>query len=291
MTATLDTVDLAPGSAAWMRLVTASKVPAILGVSPYDSPRSMWHKMRGDIPGQPETDTLRRGHYLEPAILAWWRDRHPEYRIFAPQYVAARDDLPWAMATLDGLASAYDQAPVVVEAKSSDKPDEWGRPGTDEVPPYYAGQVMFAMHLTGARRAFIPVLGTHLRFEEYVVDYDRELAEDIVTTCQAFYDSLTGDVPPDLDDHVATYEAVRAVNTGVDKGNTARIDTDLAAQWVDARAAEDDAVNQARLWDARIVDAVGTAQFIEAAGVVIGRQQVNRKRPIPLTTTLPKDTP
>ena len=36
-----------PGSASWLRQVTASKVAAILGVSPWHSPLSMWRLMKG----------------------------------------------------------------------------------------------------------------------------------------------------------------------------------------------------------------------------------------------------
>ena len=41
----------------------------------------MWHLMRGDIPPKPQTRDQSRGHYLEPAILAWWHDRlSPDWR-------------------------------------------------------------------------------------------------------------------------------------------------------------------------------------------------------------------
>ena len=49
--------DYTPGSPAWTRRITATKVAAILGVSPWDSPRSMWAKMRGEMPEGMDAET------------------------------------------------------------------------------------------------------------------------------------------------------------------------------------------------------------------------------------------
>ena len=68
-----------PGTPEWVRLVTASKVAAIVGASPWESPRSLWHKMRGDLTDNtPPTDAMQRGHLLEPAVITWWQHRHPD---------------------------------------------------------------------------------------------------------------------------------------------------------------------------------------------------------------------
>ena len=66
-----------PGSREWHRLITASKVPAILGLSPWQSPYSLWMQMSGRIDATPETTTTRRGHYLEAGVLARRRGRRP----------------------------------------------------------------------------------------------------------------------------------------------------------------------------------------------------------------------
>jgi len=46
MTATL-IPELEPGSAGWYQFMTASKVAAAMGLSPYESPFSLWHRMAG----------------------------------------------------------------------------------------------------------------------------------------------------------------------------------------------------------------------------------------------------
>lgn len=274
----------APGSPEWAALVTASKVAAIIGVSPWDSPRSMWHKMRGDVPSQQDTDATRRGHFLEDGVLAWWRHRHPEYADAIPQYVALRDDMPWALATPDLRATGPDV--VLVDAKTSSDADGWGEPGTDEVPTQYLASSYWQLAMCPeAARVHIALLGPWLRFEEYVIERDDDVIADLIERCHAFYRTLTADTPPDLDDHVATFEVLRQQRGDIERGATAYIAPDLAAQWLDAREAEDDAVATARLWDSRVLEAAGSAQYLATDGLRIGRQQANRKRPIPVVTT------
>lgn len=272
-----------PGSAEWAKLVTASKVAAIIGVSPWDSPRSMWHKMRGEVPTQVATDATRRGLYLEAGILAWWRDQHPEYPDTVEQYSAARPDLPWAGATPDLRADGADV--VLVDAKSSSEVDEWGDPGTDAIPTHYLTQAYWQLAMCPeAERVYIALLGPYLRFEEYVVERDEAIQADLIVRCAAFYESLSADVPPDLDDSVATFEVLRVQRGDIAKGVAADVDPDFAAEWWTARATEDAAVDAARLADSRLMEAVGNAQYVTAGGVRFARQQSNRKRPIPVAT-------
>lgn len=267
---------LIPGTPEWQRTVTASKVAAILGVSPYESPRSLWHLMRGDVAPAQTTRIQSRGHYLEPAILSWWRDQHPEYGVMRRAVLATRDDLPWAAANLDALAWPARRRPterVIVEAKSSDKDDEWGKPGTDEIPAYYAAQVIWAMHVDGARRAYVPIITSHLEFREYVVDYDPDLAADIEARCAEFYGSLTATVPPALDDHVATYESLRRVHPDIDAEAEVELDPATAREYVEATRALKAAEARAIGAKSHVLDALGTARRAYCAGQVIAQRQ------------------
>jgi len=273
-----------PGSAEWAKLVTASKVAAIIGVSPYDSPRSIWAKMRGDVEIVVSNDATRRGLYLEAGILAWWRDRHPEFPFTIEQHYATRHDLPWAAATPD-LRAEGESGVVLVDAKSSSEVDEWGEPGTDEIPTHILTQAYWQLTMSPeAERVYIALLGPYLRFAEYVVERDEAIQADLIERCYRFYLSLSADVPPPLDDSVATFEVLRVQRGDIAKGVAADVDPDFAAEWWTTRATEDAAVDAARLADSRLMEAVGNAQYVTAGGVRVARQQNNRKRPIPVAT-------
>ena len=270
--------DLAPGSAAWTRLVTASKVAAIFGVANpnYSSARALWHEMRGDVPrveGDP-TPEQERGHLLEPAVLEWWRRRHPEYTTFDDQHVATRDDLRWAIATPDCLASGPVAPPAVVEAKTVGRPDdEWGEPGTDQVPPRYLLQVFFQMLMTGARIAYVPRLGPFLEFEEFVVEYDEAVAAAVVERCREFYESLSGDVPPPMDGSPATFAVIRRMYDGLDRDLTVQLDPQLAHDFVAANTALKAAETERQRVVSLVREEMGAARIAKCGDVPVARRQ------------------
>lgn len=270
---------MTPGSPEWLRVVTASKVAAIMGLSPWESPRSMWHRMHGDLPPEPEQEHQARGHYLEPAILAWWRDRHDvghdegrEYKL-QPTY---RQD--WAAATPDMVACIAEDDTVLIEAKSAATADDWGDPGTDEIPLYYAVQAMFQMHVSGIHRCYVPVLfgKPRLRFAEYVIDYDPGIAESIVAQARAFYDSLAADEPPELDGSVATYDAIRKVHPEIDAKTEVEVGADLAIEFVTALREADEWEAAARHARSRVIEAMGRANYATHQGERIARRQRNK---------------
>jgi putative phage-type endonuclease len=258
------TIDLEPGSAEWLQLITASKVAAILGVSPWQSPRSLWHLMHGDVEPEPQNEVQARGHYLEPAILNWFFDQHPELeRRSTEQRTCYNPAILWGAATPDAEAIRRDDPFTVrpVEAKSAADDSEWGTPGTDEIPVYYAAQCIWTLHITGADLIYVPVLTSRLEFREYVVEYDQALAFDIERQCLAFLHSLTEDEPPALDGHTATYESLRKVHPDIDRDARVDLDDDDAVLFIEATRAVKAAEAQYNLGRSTMADLMGTARL------------------------------
>lgn len=267
---------LEPGTPAWARVMTASKVAAALGVSPWDSPRSIWHKMRGDVPWDDgrNVDEKSRGHYLEPGILAWWRSQHPEYSRARAQYLAVRDDLPWAAATPDLRVRG-----AVVDAKTSRdarEDDGWGLPGTDEVPTYYVVSSTWQMHLARVPRCYLALLTSRLELREYVIDYDPALAADLVDLAHGFYLSLGDGSPPPLDDSVATWDALRRLHPDIDRGAEVEVPAGLAWSVSDAQGAFDRAEADLRLAKSALLELMGRAQYAVRDGTRLARRQAHR---------------
>lgn len=272
--------DLAPGTEPWLKLMTASKVAAILGVSKWDSPRSMWHKMRNDLEREAATAVQSRGHYLEPAIIAWWHDQHPEYMV-TKQPLFTKDD--WAAATPDAVAilgGTQEDYPglmprVLVEAKSARDLDEWGDPGTDQIPTEYLVQCYWQMHVSGIHRCCVPVIGAFLDFTEYVVDYDPVVGAELERRCLAFMDSLAWDEAPDLDEHPATYDALRKVYRTLDDSQV-ELPHDVAVEYLDAINARKAAEGRERHAKSQVIELVGTARYGVVGDTRVVRRQANR---------------
>lgn len=277
----LEGVDLSPGTTAWRRLVSASKVPAIIGVSPWSSPLATWHEMKGtvDRPEEADDTVLRRGHYLEPAILAWWQDKHPEVENFHEQVEVWLNE--WGMATLDGAGFSLETFDdVIVEAKSTSSWDGWGDEGTDQIPPYYMAQVMWQLicHPT-APRVYIAAIGPYLDFREYVVERHEVPLDDLLAKVTAFYRSLDADEPPALDGHKATLETVSRLHFGVVKDEEATVPSEIATEYVLASLDLDDAEERLRKAKAAMLDKAGKARKVKSeTGKYIARREQREGR-------------
>lgn len=263
-----------PGSPEWLPIMTASKVSAVLGVNPWESARSLWHKMRGDVPAETQTTPQARGHYLEPAVLAWFFDQHPELvrRRYDPGLGGTFVRDGWMGATPDAEA-VQNGATVPVEAKSAADLAEWGTPGTDEIPVYYAAQCMWTMHVLQASRIFVPMIGPYLEFAEYLIEYDPATGEAMEAKCRAFIDSLTGDTPPAVDDNPVTYQVLRKVNPTITEGVEVQLSTEHARLYVDAKRLTKQAEQAMALANATIAEQMGTAQRALYGQQLIARRQ------------------
>lgn len=260
----------APGSAEWSRLVTASKVSAILGLSPWDSPFSMWLKMKGRIPADDGTNAAAksRGHYLEDGVLRWWLDQHADADAEGTQVYATKAD--WAAATPDLVATLTGTGErVVVDAKTAANDDDWG----DEPPPYYIAQAVWQMWCADADAAYIAVLTSRLVFREYRIERDRDLEAAVIARCKEFYDSLSHDTPPPLDDTTATYEAVRALHPEIDADAEIELDRALAHEYVTADLAAKAAETRQRAAKSAVLDAMGKARLATCDGAKVARRQ------------------
>lgn len=266
------------GGPEWSRIVTASKMAAIIGVSPWESPYSCWMQMKG-LASREQNNAMRRGNYLEPAILAWWRDQHPEFPL-AEQHEQkwyALDN--WAGATVDlsyHVGDGMDYEHGIVEAKSAARMDEWGDPGTDQIPAYYLTQVYFQLAVSGAERCYIPVIGPFLEFSEYVVERDDEIQADLLERARVFYNSLAGDEPPPLDASVATYDVVRKLHPDIDKGAAVELDFDDACLYLNYSRDVKEATEADREQKSRLLTLMGRAQYATYEGVTIARRQPNK---------------
>lgn len=255
-----------PGTPEWARLVTASKVAAILGVSPWESQRSMWHTMRGELPIAPESRPMRRGNMLENAVLDWWLADNPEWVEVERQPVFTIDD--WCLATPDMLVEHRDTGErMLVDAKTTSSDMDWA----DDVPVYYVASSMWqlAMAPNVERVCLAALFGKPFDMRSFYVDRDDELIDGIVSKCRAFYDSLTQDTPPALSDHVADYAATVRTVTGISAGDTAELADDVAAGYLQALAYE----KAADIFKARVLDAMGEAQYATHNGQKIARRQ------------------
>lgn len=279
--------------AARAQRIGGSRIAAILGLSPWASPHSTWCEMAGLIEPSPATKQQDRGHYLEPAIAAWFADQHPEWRVFETG-TWVHQNRGHHLANPDRLVGGDDiKASALLEIKTDADGSGWGQPGTDEIPLYYRTQVQWYMDVLGLQRAHAAVLTDRLNFAEYVVEYDPDDAAILRQAADEFLDSLLWGDMPELDGHRATYEAVKRLHPDITPRQDFDVPDDLAAEFLAASA--DEATAEKRLSQARtrLAAAMGTAWRARWSGHTLATRQskgggtpylvVGRKLPDPST--------
>ena len=263
---------VAPGSAEWLTYMSASKISAVLGLSPWESPYSLWCQMAGLTTRDEQTKEQARGHYLESSIAAWLADQHPEYQL-ADGGCWVNDARPWQLASPDGLLLADGELVELAEYKTDADGSGWGEPGTDEVPLYYRAQVLWQMDTLGAKRTRFGVLTGRLEFREYVVDYDPIDAQIMRERAEEFLDSLLWQEMPDLDAHPATYEAVKFLHPDIEAKNDFDVPDDLAAEFLTATTEADASAKRVAQARTRLAAAMGPARRARWRGHTLATRQ------------------
>lgn len=249
---------LAPGGPEWLTKMSASKVAAVLGLSPYDSRFSLWHRMNGSVDPDPQTDEQARGHYLEPAIAHWFQDQHPEWDV-RPGGCWQHRDLDWYTASPDRLVHVSDTEIVGLELKTDAGDEEWGEPGTDQIPVNIRAQIMSQMDVVGTRRTYIAMLTSYLEFRQYVIDFAPTEAEFIRDESAEFLRTIKAGERPNIDEHTETYQTIRKLHPQID-GLDVDLDHELVRDYCLSRQALDAAKADAQYQTSRVADAVGSAR-------------------------------
>lgn len=264
--------DAGPNTDRWYAArrgrIGGSDIGAILGVSPYESPYSLWHQKRNDWRTE-VTPSMAWGHYMETPILAWLTDRPGMPTITYAPGVFAHEERDWEAFSPDAIRADG----VLVEIKCSMRGVGYGAPGTDEVPPHVRAQVQWGMDVMGLGMAQVVASIAGAPPETWWVEANRAEQELMRGTAAEFVASLVADVCPPLDDHVATLETVRRLHPDIVEGSEVELTAAQVAGFLSAHAGLVDAEAKKRLALTRMVEVMGDAQFAVFAGSRVARRQ------------------
>ena len=126
--------------------IGASEVAAVLCLSPWETPYSLWLKKTGQAPPVEENDAMRRGHYLEDAVVQWWMHETGEQVIkaSADDVIYVNPEHPYMRVTPDRIVKGRKK---ILEVKST--AIQMG----ETIPDHYLCQVMYQMYVTGIHQA------------------------------------------------------------------------------------------------------------------------------------------
>lgn len=220
--------------------MSGSRIAAAAGISPWTSPFSLFWEMTGLSQPEP-TEQMEMGTRLEPVVIDIFTERHPEIRTIRNPGTWLHKDRPWQLANPDALlvlpgVGARRRPDCILEVKTTGYGDEWGTPGTDQIPVHYLAQVLWYLDTLGIRWCIVAVLiGSRNHYEEYLVEADPVAAAELRIIAREFLDRLEAGIAPELDGHVATYDVVRQLHPEID-GSTVDIPDDIALNMAKAKS-------------------------------------------------------
>jgi len=252
-----------PGSPEWHAArasgIGGSEIAAVMGLSPYESRFSLWHRKNGLIAPVEENDVMYWGKIHEPAICAEFAKRHPDGEVRpSPTYAAA--GRPWQVVNPDRLILDSEwRTTAIVEAKTSRDAEGWGEEGTAEIPVHYRAQCQWYMDALAVPRCHVAVLIAGSEYREYVVDYDPADALKMRQAAVEFLRTLAAGERPDIDGHSATYQAIRELPDGLDDVDV-EIPTLLRDRFYTAQDAFWTAEDELTACKGELLDAIGTGR-------------------------------
>lgn len=195
--------------------VGGTDLAALSGMNPpgWAQPIDVWMEKVGQAKPRPTTPKMAMGHLMEDTICELFAAstgyllRRPMAVRHGEAYVLRDPQRPWLAAnpdrygtsTLDShhrLGVWYPQG-VIVEAKHSDKLDDWGPQGSLQVPPHYAIQCQHYLGVTGRPVCYLCVLLPRADFRWYALwrdDATIEMLRDLGT--RFWHDNVLAGVPP-----------------------------------------------------------------------------------------------
>lgn len=226
---TTATVDRSAWLAERRSGIGGSDIAGIVGISPWQSPWSIWVDKVGLRPLELDDDrtpSMRLGHDLEPIIGAWFT-RQTGLIVAGEQTLVRHRRMPHHFATVDGFVfesltdedmpddgATFDAALGVFEAKYT--AERW-----DAVPEHYVAQAQWQLHCTGLQIVWIAALQFPFgrpRFDIFEIQRDALRQVELVDAAERFWNDyvLPGACsPPPPDDHPRTAAVVSELWGGV----------------------------------------------------------------------------
>lgn len=189
------------------KTIGGSDAAAIVGLSRYSTPYTIFMDKTGRLPDKPDSEAMRLGRDLEDYVARRWTEitgkkvRRCNAMIYNPAY-------PYSHADVDRMVVGETAG---LECKTTSTLDVKQFHGVEFPEKYYA-QCVHYMAVTGAKRWYLAVLVFGRGFFEYTLERDQAEIDALMTAEADFWTAyVENDTPPPPDGSEATAEALQTV--------------------------------------------------------------------------------
>lgn len=180
--------------------LTASDVGAAAGLDPYKSPLALYAEKTGMLLPQADNNAMRRGRWLEAAVLSAIREENPDWDV-RPAKVYLRDPALRLGATPDAVAQTHQPGLTNIQCKVVNRP-AYERDWAKGPPLGYQLQTLTEGMLLDAQRSLVAalVIDTYTA-DLYLHPVPRHEAAEARVRAMAtqFWENVAAGTPPPAD--------------------------------------------------------------------------------------------
>lgn len=175
--------------------IGGSDAAAIAGLSKWKTPLDVYRDKLGLSEMQKENKFMRFGNILEPIILKEYSEITGNKVCTAKMQTSKK--YPWMIGNIDGWAFGKN---IVVECKTASiyTLEQWGDPGTDEMPTEYLLQCAHYAIVCDASKVDLAVLIGGNDFRIYTYERNEKLEEGLIEKERKFWhEHILAQAPPE----------------------------------------------------------------------------------------------
>ena len=245
--------------------IGGSEIAAVCGLSKWRTPFDVWLEKTSPIEDSPPTLAMELGNFLEPLVVAKYRE-DTGHQVTTDLEAIAMADASWARCNLDGLVTLPSGDQGVLECKTAGDSRDWGEPGSDDIPADYFCQCQWNCVVAGLPWADVPVLffDRGRRIECYHVAADEGFQEWMLETARQFWVNVQGGSPP----QPSTGEEAAAVWPKHEPGKMVDADEDICLKIEQLKALKAEAKTTASA--IKMIESALKVEIEDAEGIADG---------------------
>lgn len=195
----------------WLKLrrhsIGGSDAAAIIGLSKWASPYTVWADKTGRLPDKPDTEAMRQGRDLEEYVAQRFSEATGK-RVKRCNAILYNPAYPHSHADVDRMIVGENAG---LECKTTSTLDVKQFRGVEFPEKYYA-QCVHYMAITGADRWYLAVLVLGKEFHVYTLERDEAEIRALMDAETAFWEQyVETDTPPAADGAESTTDAIRTI--------------------------------------------------------------------------------
>ena len=186
--------------------IGGSDAAAIVGISKWSTPMTVWADKTGRLPDKPDSEAMRIGRDLEDYVSRRWMEETGKraHRVNAMLY---NQDYPFAHADIDRAVSGESAG---LECKTTSDLDIKQFKDV-EFPEKYYVQCVHYLAVTGFDRWYLAVLVFGRGFNTFTLERDEAEIQALMEAERSFWELVQSDTPPAPDGKQPTADALETI--------------------------------------------------------------------------------